>query len=89
MELHDRIEIKLDTISSKLEVLNVIVAKQEVHLAEHIRRTAIAEQNIEAINKKLDPIEAHIDNVEGASKLTVLVGIIVGIIAAIYGIYKG
>ena len=67
-----KIEEKLDKIIDKQETLNITVAKQEVNLREHMRRTEILEE-------KLEPVETHVVMVKGAFKLLVAIGIIAGI----------
>jgi wobble nucleotide-excising tRNase len=49
---------KINNINSEISDIKVILAKQEVSLSEHIRRTEIAERAIEknetALNKSID-----------------------------------
>lgn len=72
----ERIEDKIDALSTHLGSIDITLAKQNVTLEDHVRRTTLLE-------KALIPIRRHIDMVSGALKLIGLVGIIVGIFAAI------
>ncbi len=86
MEWQNRIEDKIDKIADRLESITITAAKQEENLKEHMRRTEIAENNINLIVKKLTPIESHVEKVKGAIILLSTIGSIVVIVAAFYEI---
>lgn len=88
MDWQTRIEEKLDKIADKLEVLNVISAKQEVNINEHIRRTDLAEKNIEYLREELRPVQKHVFRVEGITKLVGLLGIMTTIVVSILEIFN-
>lgn len=70
-----RIEDKLDKIAEHMAAMNVTLGKQSVILDEHIRRTNLLES-------KIEPVEKHVQRVEGAIKLLSLLGILGAIIEA-------
>lgn len=82
----DRFDEKLDRIYDKIERIVIIQARQEENLKEHMKRTAIAEKNIEIIHKELSPIKNHVERVKGAFWIITSIGAIVGFVGVIYGI---
>lgn len=47
----NNIDGKLDKLDQRLDSVDVTLGKQEVSISEHIKRTAIAEENIEILKK--------------------------------------
>ena len=83
-----RIDERLDRIESKLDKLSDVQVVIQVDVAEHIRRTAIAESNIEKLSEALQPVRKHVTMVETVViALAWIVGII-GAIATIYGAFR-
>jgi len=70
-----RTEDKIDKIVESIGEINVTLAKQEVSLSEHIKRTNLLEQ-------KLEPVEKHVAMVNGALKFIGTLALIAGIIEA-------
>lgn len=74
----DRIESKLDDVRDNISEINVTLGKQHVSLADHIKRTAILEQ-------ELKPIKKHVEGVNAVLRflgaLLLLSGAIEGIVA--------
>lgn len=66
----ERIEDKIDNLSTHLGSIDTTLAGQHVQLSEHIRRTAILEETIK-------PIKEHVDMVKGAIKLIAIIAAIV------------
>ncbi len=58
----ERIELKLDDSNDHLAKIDVILEGQHITLREHIRRTALIEQQLVPINK-------HVSMVKGALAL--------------------
>jgi hypothetical protein len=77
----DRIESKIDKIVEHIGSVDVTLAKQEVSLAEHIRRTALIED-------KLKPVESHVHMVNGAFKLVGLLSTVAGILTVLWKVFK-
>lgn len=89
----DKMDVKLETIDSRLNNIDVTQAKQEVHLEEHIRRTALAEHNIEINRQKQESDIKSVKNailpllkgrtmMIGVLKLLGLIGVLATIISA-------
>lgn len=74
--MDDRIERKIDKIAEHIGNIDVTLAKQEVTLTEHIRRTSLLE-------KKMEPVEKHVNMVHGVLKAIAALGTVVGIVHAI------
>lgn len=72
----ERVLNKLDALDARLDNVDKTLAKQEVHLAEHIRRTALLEDAIV-------PIKKHVNHVEGALKFLGVVGLVASVATAI------
>ena len=78
-------DARLDRIEEKLDKIADIQTQIQVDVAEHIRRTEIAETNIEKLSEALQPIRTHVTMVE-----TVITAIAwtLGIVAAIATVYS-
>ncbi len=66
----ERIEDKIDSLSTHLSSIDSTLAGQHVQLSEHIRRTSILEDTVK-------PIKEHVDMVKGAMKLIAIIGSII------------
>lgn len=66
----NRILTKIESIDKSVDEINITLAKQEVSLEEHIRRTNVLEET-------LKPIQDHVNKVNAA------IAILVGIVAVI------
>lgn len=67
-----RIENKIDKISDHISSIDITISKQHVSLQDHIRRTELLEE-------KLQPVERHVNMVNGAVKLILVISAIAGI----------
>lgn len=78
-------DARLDRIEEKLDKIADIQTQIQVDVAEHIRRTEIAETNIEKLSEALQPIRTHVTMVE-----TIITAIAwtLGIVAAIATVYS-
>lgn len=84
MPRQTRIEDKVDKLADKLDVMNATMIKQEFNLREHMKRTSIAEQRIEKLSADVFPLKI----VAAVFKITVSMGIVLGILASIYQILE-
>ena len=75
---------RLDRIEEKLDKIVEVQTQIQVDVAEHIRRTEIAENNIEKLSEALQPVRVHVTMVQ--TIITALAWTI-GIIAAIATTY--
>ena len=80
----DKHEEKLDVLIEEQHSMNIILAKQEVSLAEHIKRTNILES-------KLEPVEKHVSMVNAGLKIigaiSVAATIIIGILKLVQDLH--
>lgn len=70
----ERIEEKLDKVVEHIGSIDITLATQHVSLAEHIKRTAMLEEQIIPINK-------HVNMVKGAIALLTILATIAGIVS--------
>lgn len=68
----------IENIDSSVDSINITLAKQEVSLNEHIRRTTLLEQ-------ELKPIQQHVNRVNA---LMLLLGGILAVVGAVKGIIE-
>jgi tetrahydromethanopterin S-methyltransferase subunit G len=61
---------RLDKIEEKLDKIVEIQTNIQVDVAEHIRRTAIAENNIDKLSEALQPINKHVTMVQTVITVT-------------------
>lgn len=80
-------EQRLDRIEQKLDKVVEIQADMTASLREHIRRTEIAEFNIEQLAQSIKPIQEHVALIRGFGKL--ITAIITGLasLAAVWQIF--
>ena len=69
MDDSNRIYKILEKMDSRLDNVDITLAKQQVSLDEHIRRT-------ELLETKVEPIQKHVNMVDGALKF--IGGIVTG-----------
>lgn len=84
-DMLEKLESKLDRIDSRLNAMDVTLAKQAGSLDEHIRRTEALESWVESIQEELEPIKSHVSAWAGAGKLVVVLGVLAGIV---FGAWK-
>lgn len=72
----NRLINKVDEIMEKLNVMTISIAKMEVDVAHHIKRTDLLEEQIE-------PMKKHANELSGVVKFLKLLGAIIGVIEVI------
>jgi hypothetical protein len=75
-----RIFEKLEQTESHLADIKVTLAKQHMSLADHIRRTALLEE-------EMKPVVKHVEQVRGAGMLLGLLALL-ATIASVYLVFK-
>lgn len=80
----DKLDERLDRFEQNQSEANITLAKQEVSLSEHIKRTNLLE-------KKLEPVERHVQVINAILKaiggIAVVITIISGLIKIIEAIH--
>ena len=84
---NERIYEVLDKISEDISDLKVTAAKQEENIKEHIRRTEIAEENLDLIRKEIEPLKEHVIVINGFLKIIGAISVIVGSVAGMIRIF--
>lgn len=84
----DQLDDRLDRIENKLDKLSDIQGQIQLDVAEHIRRTALAEANIDKITEALQPVRKHVTIVETVVIGTAWVVGVIGAIATVYSAFK-
>lgn len=77
----ERIENKLDKVVDQIGEINETTAKQQVSLDYHIKRTDLLE-------KKLEPVEAHVNLISSLFKIVASIAVLAGIVATILQIVE-
>lgn len=77
----NKLEDKIDKIVDKLSDIDTTLAKQEVNLSLHMKRS-------DALEAQIEPLKEHVANVSGAIKLLKTLGYVSGILGAIHTVCK-
>lgn len=93
MEQFEIINGKLDKLDSRIDNIDITLAKQSVILEDHQRRSIANEANVEMLRKDdVAPMQVKWANVEGALKLlggiAAVVGVIAGVVELISAVYR-
>ena len=83
------IEAKVDEQGKVLVSVDKTLALQAQQLETHIKRTELAEANLELLRKEFKPIQRHVEFLNGASKLLTLLGVVSGIVYSVWAIIHG
>jgi len=78
-------EERLLRLEEKLDRIVDTQAQIQANLQEHMRRTEIAEDNIEKLATNMAPVQEHVAFIRGASKLA---GVILTILSIVVGYLK-
>jgi nitrogen fixation/metabolism regulation signal transduction histidine kinase len=80
---------RLVRIENKVDRLIEIQTYIQVDVAEHIRRTEIAESNIKEIAKEIKPIQEHVAFLKYSGKLVTILAAVAGAVVALIQLIKG
>jgi hypothetical protein len=86
---NERIYEVLDKISEDISELKITTAKQEENLKEHIRRTELAEENLQMLRQEIEPLKQHVIAINGVLKIIGLISVIIGSGAGFLQIAQG
>jgi len=79
----DSLDHKVQDLDHRLDELDKTMIKQEINLAEHMRRTEILERKTELNAAELKPVVAHVAQLKGIGKAIGYLSIIVGLAATV------
>lgn len=82
-------EEKLDKIAESLTEMRVDIAEIRKDLNYHIRRTDLAEQQIEKLANEIKPIQEHVAFIRISGKLLGALGGLAAVAASIYQLIGG
>lgn len=78
-----KLDSKIDGLDARLDSMDRTLVKQELNLADHMRRTELAEKSLDALRVKLEPVEKHVALFEGFLKAFGLVATLVSLTAGV------
>lgn len=89
---------RLDRIDEKLDSIDKTLIKQEENLKLHMYRTELAESNLKLlkqhidnetnkITERIEPIQAHVIQIQGIIKLISILAMIVSIVASVWRLF--
>lgn len=76
-------EKKIDSILERVHNIEKIMERNTATLEVHIKRTDLAEQNLELIRKDVRIIEKHVITVHGVAKFLLFFGSLIGTVYTI------
>lgn len=79
----DRVLNKIDNIDESLQDISITLAKQEVSLETHIKRTNLLEERVELLREEMRPVEQHVFYMHGALKALGILSLLIGVLATI------
>lgn len=85
VEKIDKIDMKLDKVLEHSASVDVTMARQNVQLELHMKRSDSLEKYVSVLEDKIVPIEKHLNMTLGAFKM---LGILVTFLGVIIGVYK-
>lgn len=80
----DKIENKIDKLDERLDRIDVTLAKQHESLDHHIKRTALAEENIEILRSEIKPLSQHVATINHLAKIVSVMGTFAAIYAYLF-----
>ena len=75
----ERIECKVDDVKDHCNSIDKTLIKNTADIEIHIKRTDIAEQNLEKIRVEIKPINRHVIMMEGALKFVGVLALVAGL----------
>lgn len=82
-----KIDAKLDKLQEHLASVDVTLAKQEVSLTEHVRRSGLLEENVKMLRSDFTPIQKHVIMIGGALKFLGLISALLVIAETIKSLF--
>lgn len=82
-------DARLIKIEEKLDKVLEIQTELRMDVAEHIRRTEIAESNIDKLANNIQPIQEHVAFVRGFGKLITVLAAVGAALATIWQSFGG
>lgn len=83
-----RVEAKIDRLAERIGSIDVTAARHEENLLEHMRRTALLEQQDVEIAAALVPITQHMDRVKFLGILAAALASVIGLAVGVASYFK-
>lgn len=80
-------EKKVDEIVERIHSIERILDRNTISLEQHMKRTEMAEENLEILRSDVRLIEKHVIRVDGVAKFVGFLGILVAIITSIIRLF--
>lgn len=80
-----RLEDKVDKIADDIGEIKVTLARNTTTVEYHVKRSDIADENIQIIRNELGPIKEHVSKVKGALSLLYTGAKVLAALATIIG----
>lgn len=74
----DRLDEKLDRVAERINSIDVTLGQQHVSLQEHMRRTALLEEQVELHRKEFSPVRDHVNMVKWGLRIIIVAGALFG-----------
>ena len=84
----ERLDSRLNNLESSSLEIQITQARQAASLDEHIRRTTVAEENIELIRDEMKPLSNHVAMFGVVGKLLGFAGVLLGLATGFYSLFK-
>lgn len=82
----NKFEEKLEKMHDDIVEIKVILSANTATVEHHVKRSDIAEENINMIRKEMEPIKVHVNKVEGGLAMAYFVSKIIAGIATVVGV---
>lgn len=80
----EKIETKIDKLDERLDKIDITLTKQHGSLDHHIKRTALAEENIEMLRSEIKPLAQHVATINHLAKIVSVMGTFAAIYAYLF-----
>lgn len=84
-DINQKMDRQHESMNDRLVSIEKVQVKQEENLGEHMRRTALLEEDQKGIRSELEPVKKHVAFVEAGLKW---MGLIATTVAIVSGIIK-
>lgn len=86
--MSDKLEIKIDRIENSIKSIDLTLAKQQVLLDEHIKRSNMLQEMYTDIKEKdIEPLKIDLGKIKGAYQLLIGLGVIATIVLTLMKIF--
>lgn len=77
---------QIDKMDEKVDAIEKTLVRQHEQLAYHIKRTDLAEENMDQLRKEFKPVEDHVKMMNGVAKAIAIAAAVAGIVKVMMGL---